>query len=118
MDNASVQVSNTVVSTQGTENIYLTLQKELNIQGYRDRDGNVLSEDGIAGQLTLSAYLLVKQGAEGNITKWIQLRCGASPDGVFGADTENAVKYMQRKWNISDDGVVGPLTWRYLLDLQ
>lgn len=118
LDNVSVQVSNTIASIQETENIYLTLQKELNVQGFRDRNENVLSEDGIPGQLTLSACPLVKQGAEGNITRWIQLRCGAVPDGVYGPDTKQAIKYMQQMWGIKDDGIVGPLTWRHLLNLE
>ena len=100
-----------------TDNIYLQLQRELNVQGFTDKNGNKLIEDGIPGELTLSACPVVKKGASGNITTWIQLRCGATPDGIFGTDTENAVKWMQRKWNISDDGIVGPNTWRKLLGL-
>lgn len=100
-----------------TDNIYLQLQRELNVQGFTDKNGNKLIEDGIPGELTLSACPVVRKGASGNITTWIQLRCGASPDGIFGTDTENAVKWMQRKWNISDDGIVGPNTWAKLLDL-
>ena len=99
------------------ENECLTLQRELNAQGFKDKNGNALVEDGIPGELTLSACPLVRKGASGNITTWIQLRCGATPDGIFGTDTENAVKWMQRKWNISDDGIVGPNTWRKLLEL-
>ena len=45
------------------------------------------------------------------------LLLGANPDGIFGNDTENAVKWMQRKWNINDDGIVGPNTWAKLLGL-
>ena len=100
-----------------TDNIYLQLQRELNAQGFTDKNGNKLIEDGIPGELTLSACPLVRKGASGNITTWIQLRCGATPDGIFGTDTENAVKWMQRKWNINDDGIVGHNTWRKLLEL-
>ena len=100
-----------------TDNIYLQLQRELNAQGFKDKNGNKLVEDGIPGELTLSACPLVRKGASGNITTWIQLRCGATPDGIFGTDTENAVKWMQRKWNINDDGVVGIMTWTKLLGL-
>ncbi|MDD5794646.1 GH25 family lysozyme [Clostridium sp. HCP1S3_A12] len=99
------------------ENECLTLQRELNVQGFKDKNGNKLVEDGIPGPLTLSACPVVKKGARGNITTWIQLRCGANPDGIFGNDTENAVKWMQRKWNINDDGIVGIMTWTKLLGL-
>lgn len=113
--NKQVAINNPVQAT--TDNIYLQLQRELNVQGFTDKNGNKLIEDGIPGELTLSACPVVRKGASGNITTWIQLRCGATPDGIFGTDTENAVKWMQRKWNISDDGIVGPNTWRKLLEL-
>lgn len=110
-------VANNATTQVATDNIYLQLQRELNVQGFTDKNGNKLIEDGIPGELTLSACPVVKKGARGNITTWIQLRCGATPDGIFGNDTENAVKWMQRKWNINDDGIVGPNTWAKLLDL-
>lgn len=113
--NKQVAINNPVQAT--TDNIYLQLQRELNAQGFTDKNGNKLIEDGIPGELTLSACPIVRKGASGNITTWIQLRCGATPDGIFGTDTENAVKWMQRKWNINDDGIVGPNTWRKLLEL-
>ena len=110
-------VVNNATTQATTDNIYLQLQRELNVQGFTDKNGNKLIEDGIPGQLTLSACPVVRKGASGNITTWIQLRCGATPDGIFGTDTENAVKWMQRKWNINDDGIVGQNTWRKLLEL-
>ena len=113
--NKQVAINNPVQAT--TDNIYLQLQRELNAQGFKDKNGNKLVEDGIPGELTLSACPLVRKGASGNITTWIQLRCGATPDGIFGTDTENAVKWMQRKWNINDDGIVGIMTWTKLLGL-
>jgi peptidoglycan hydrolase-like protein with peptidoglycan-binding domain len=36
-------------------------------------------------------------------------------DGVFGQETQNAVKAAQRKFNLEPDGVVGPATWNALL---
>ena len=110
-------VVNNATTQATTDNIYLQLQRELNVQGFKDKNGNKLVEDGIPGELTLSACPVVRKGASGNITTWIQLRCGATPDGIFGTDTENAVKWMQRKWNINDDGIVGPNTWAKLLGL-
>ncbi|MBD2260149.1 peptidoglycan-binding protein [Pseudanabaena sp. FACHB-2040] len=32
-------------------------------------------------------------------------------DGVFGTQTENAVKQAQRQYNLEPDGIVGPATW-------
>ena len=39
-------------------------------------------------------------------------RCGI--DGDFGAATQAAVKQFQEDWNLVQDGVVGPMTWKYL----
>jgi peptidoglycan hydrolase-like protein with peptidoglycan-binding domain len=36
-------------------------------------------------------------------------------DGLFGRDTESAVKRFQREHGLDDDGIVGPLTWAALL---
>jgi hypothetical protein len=36
-------------------------------------------------------------------------------DGLFGRDTESAVKQFQREHDLDDDGIVGPLTWAALL---
>jgi peptidoglycan hydrolase-like protein with peptidoglycan-binding domain len=35
-------------------------------------------------------------------------------DGVFGPDTESALKRFQTEHGLADDGVVGPLTWSVL----
>jgi hypothetical protein len=35
-------------------------------------------------------------------------------DGKFGAKTEEAVKAFQRDWDLTQDGVIGPVTWSYL----
>lgn len=91
------------------------LQHELNVQGFRDYNGNALAEDGYYGELTLSACPLVKRGAEGNITQWVQLRVGVNPDCDFGQDTENGVIYFQQSRGITADGEVGKNTWRELL---
>ncbi|SRR6266545_4198772 len=39
-------------------------------------------------------------------------------DGLFGRDTETAVKRFQRDQGIDDDGIVGPLTWGALLGTE
>ncbi|WP_090010030.1 GH25 family lysozyme [Clostridium sp. DSM 8431] len=74
------------------ENIYIPLQEELNRQDFRDKNGNTLVVDGTPGELTLSACPVVKKGARGNITKWIQEQLGIVSDGIFGDNTEEVVK--------------------------
>lgn len=96
------------------------LQKELNTQGFRDSNGNLLSVDGIWGSRTLEACPLVKQGAQGNITRLIQKRLNSvdfsiGVDGIFGADTKRAISVFQRNRGLSADGMVGRNTWRWLL---
>jgi len=39
-------------------------------------------------------------------------------DGLFGTSTETAVKSFQRLHGLYEDGVVGPLTWSALLEVE
>ena len=94
------------------------LQQELNKQFNAK-----LVVDNIAGPKTLNACITVKQGAKGNITKWIQnklnvlgYKCGAA-DGIFGNNTKAAVMRFQHARGIAVDGVVGKNTWKRLLNL-
>lgn len=36
-------------------------------------------------------------------------------DGVFGANTENAVRQYQSRKGLSSDGIIGVITWRNLM---
>lgn len=38
-------------------------------------------------------------------------------DGIFGEQTENAVKRFQRIFNLTDDGIVGKATWYKIISL-
>lgn len=88
------------------------LQEECNKQGFSNQ-----KVDGIAGPNTLNGSPIVRRGARGNITKLIQEKLGISADGIFGANTEVAVKNYQRINGLSVDGIVGRNTWRKLLNL-
>ena len=88
------------------------LQEECNKQGFSNQ-----KVDGIAGPNTLNGSPMVRRGARGNITKLIQEKLGISADGIFGANTEVAVKNYQRTNALSVDGIVGRNTWRKLLNL-
>jgi N-acetylmuramoyl-L-alanine amidase len=108
---------------QPLNNDILELQRELNIQGFRDKNGNSLVEDGIAGALTLSACPLLKQGATGNITRWVQRKLVSlgyntnGIDGIFGNGTKSAVQSFQFSRGLSNDGIIGNGTWSALLGL-
>lgn len=41
---------------------------------------------------------------------------GVTVDGIFGPQTEEAVKEFQKEANLSVDGIVGPHTWAALPD--
>lgn len=88
------------------------LQEECNKQGFSNQ-----KVDEIAGPNTLNGSPMVRRGARGNITKLIQEKLGISADGIFGANTEVAVKNYQRTNGLSVDGIVGRNTWRKLLNL-
>lgn len=61
----------------------------------------------------------VKNGNRGVYVEYVQLalqRSGylSSVDGIFGPNTERAVKRIQAENRLSPDGIVGPLTWEVL----
>lgn len=60
-------------------------------------------------------YPMVRRGARGNITKIIQRILGVNADGIFGSETEKAVKSFQSKNGLLVDGIVGNETWKRLL---
>ena len=54
--------------------------------------------------------MAIKKGSKGNEVKQIQLALGLKVDGVFGIQTENAVKIFQKENGLFPDGVVGKKT--------
>jgi len=56
----------------------------------------------------------LKRGAKGADVRHLQKLLGIEVDGVFGADTEAAVRKAQAKHGLGVDGVVGPYTWEAL----
>jgi GH25 family lysozyme M1 (1,4-beta-N-acetylmuramidase)/peptidoglycan hydrolase-like protein with peptidoglycan-binding domain len=93
------------------------LQNQINIQGF-----GRIAVDGIAGNETLRNSPLLKVGAQGGITKCLQMLLNIyghnlSLDGIFGENTRNAVIAFQRSNGLSEDGIVGTNTWSKLLHL-
>ena len=55
-----------------------------------------------------------KKGSKGKNVILIQQALGIKADGVFGAQTEEAVKAWQSSHGLDPDGIVGSLTWQSL----
>lgn len=52
----------------------------------------------------------LKKGAQGDDVKKLQTIIGVKADGIFGSNTEEAVKTFQQFHNLKPDGIVGPIT--------
>lgn len=99
---------------------------ESSVRSFQEKNG--LSADGIVGPntwrtlLSLPSYPLLKRGSRGNYVVFLQklLESYLIPvgeiDGIFGGNTESAVKSFQQSNNLSVDGIVGPNTWNALLN--
>ena len=86
-----------------------------------------LAADGIVGPHTWSALILiVRRGSRGEAVRGVQEEFqfrnlsgdptkGPQIDGIFGPQTEAAVRGFQDALGIAVDGVVGPITWRALV---
>lgn len=53
-----------------------------------------------------------------NLTKIIQKAVGVTADGLFGKNTEKAVKEYQQKHGLTADGIVGLQTWKKILNIK
>lgn len=59
--------------------------------------------------------LLLKKGSSGDEVKRLQKILMLPIDGIFGSQTQNAVKKFQLQNNIKVDGIVGNVTWQLLV---
>jgi len=59
--------------------------------------------------------LLLKKGSQGDEVKKLQKILMLPVDGIFGSQTQNAVKKFQLQNDIKVDGIVGNVTWQLLL---
>jgi hypothetical protein len=72
-----------------------------------------------AGKVGSSGRELLCRGMHSGAVSDLQalltsLGYGAQPDGIFGPETERAVKAFQRAQGLADDGIVGPATYAAL----
>ncbi len=92
---------------------------EEGVRGFQSSNG--LSSDGIVGRQTWPALVVqVALGDNGDAVRAVQSqlihRGGfANVDGIFGPDTDDAVRRFQTKTGLVSDGIVGPRTWEALV---
>lgn len=53
----------------------------------------------------------LRRGDSGDAVKIVQAKVGVDDDGTFGPATEAAVRDFQRKHGLVPDGIVGPASW-------
>lgn len=56
----------------------------------------------------------IRRGSRGDAVKDVQRQLGLSDDGIFGPQTEAAVRVWQRLNGLVPDGIVGPRSWEVL----
>jgi len=96
------------------------------VKGFQRRHG--LKVDGIAGSQTRAKLLspsvgrvgrgttglgtrsLLKRGTRGSGVTALQKRLGIRADGIYGPETQSAVKRLQRRHGLVVDGIVGSQT--------
>ena len=61
---------------------------------------------------------LYKKGSRGSVVILIQQALHLLPDGIFGNQTEDAVKEFQKEKSLKPDGIVGPATMSKLVPLM
>jgi peptidoglycan hydrolase-like protein with peptidoglycan-binding domain len=59
---------------------------------------------------TTEHVIVLTEGAEGRQVQLLQRALGINADGVFGPETEEAVKSFQARNGLTVDGIVGPAT--------
>ena len=58
-----------------------------------------------------------------NLQKFLYIICdkthqipGVRVNGTFDDLTEESIKYIQKKYSLPENGVVGPITWKYIIE--
>jgi peptidoglycan hydrolase-like protein with peptidoglycan-binding domain len=76
--------------------------------------GDATHFPGFDKTVDISRFRVFGKGAQGAHVVWIQHRLGIIADGVYGPNTEAAVKALQAKHGLAADGIVGPQTFTVL----
>ena len=105
----------------GVDGVFGPLTKTA-VEAFQSSRG--LSADGIAGQQTWPQLIIqVQQGSNGDAVRAVQSQIhgrgdGAhiAIDGIFGPDTNDAVRAFQTLLGLPADGIVGQQTWNHLVN--
>jgi murein DD-endopeptidase MepM/ murein hydrolase activator NlpD len=60
--------------------------------------------------------LPLRAGSQGDLVAHVQTRLGVTSDGIFGPQTDGAVRRYQLSAGLEVDGIVGPSTWSSLFE--
>ncbi|OBQ38722.1 MAG: cell wall hydrolase [Anabaena sp. MDT14b] len=138
-------VNTVIDEEQNKDKSILRLQKALNRLKITDKNNRTLVEDNSMGQATSSAtekfqrivgvlptgiagnttwdainQILAKRVVQGThtsgvIIRYLQYRVGADTDGIYGPQTEAAIKKFQQQNGLTADGIIGAITWQKLV---
>lgn len=90
----------------GLEERIMYYERAMNILGHSP---NVMNPEKIETE-EFHIDGIIKRGSRGDEVKIIQRILGLTDDGIFGVNTEQAVKNWQSNSGLVPDGIVGPLT--------
>ncbi|QEI42674.1 Autolytic lysozyme [Dolichospermum sp. UHCC 0315A] len=138
-------VNTVIDEEQNKDKSIFRLQKALNRLKITDKNNRTLVEDNSMGQATSSAtekfqrivgvlptgiagnttwdainQILAKRVVQGThtsgvIIRYLQYRVGADPDGIYGPQTQAAIKKFQQQNGLTADGIIGAITWQKLV---
>lgn len=91
---------------------------QYNYKGYgTDKGGNApASTSSTSNSQAIVPYpgKPLQYGSKGKDVERIQRAVGVTPDGIFGKQTEQAVKDYQKRHGLVADGIVGQKTWNVM----
>lgn len=76
--------------------------------------GDALKTPGFSSTVDLNKFKEMKIGEKGERVKWVQLKIGTEPDGIFGPNTQKKLIAFQKRKGLSTSGIVDVATFAAL----